>query len=210
MGKATWGPTGPVIGKVGNLVYYRVKGKQRVRTTGKITVPPSPAQLRARQQLKVAIGFLKVMTEFLNIGFRTVAKGDKSPFNMAVSYNKVNALKGVYPDISIDFSKVMLSMGKLAGVLDLSVVLQDVGLVLSWNGSYPQIYPHPTDQTIALAFFPKQHRAIYGLYGARRLDGTVLLAIPEDLIAEPMEVYFALVSADRTLVSDSQYLGRVN
>jgi hypothetical protein len=210
MGKAIWGPSGPITGKVGNLVYYLVNGEQRVRTPGKVTVPPSPAQLRVRMEMSVVAEFLKGMIEILNVGFRPSAKGSRSPYNMATSYNRLNAIKGVYPDISMDFSKVMVSKGNLFGAAGLSVVLENVGLVFSWNGNYPQGYPHPTDQTIVLAYFPEQHRAVYGLYGANRLAGTVLLAIPEDLMAEPMEVYFALVSANRKQVSDSGYLGRVN
>jgi len=210
MGKAIWGPFGPVTGKVGNLVYYCVNGKQRVRTQGKVIAPPSPAQLRARMGMRVMVGFLKLMTEFLNIGFRVKPGSGKSPFNVAVSYNLVHGLMGVYPDISVDFSKVMLSMGKLERAIDLSVVLGDVGLVFSWDGSVPRFYPSPTDQTLTLAYFPEQNRVVYGLYGACRLDGTVLLPIPEDLIGEGMEVYFAMVSTDKERVSDSVYLGRVN
>jgi len=63
---------------------------------------------------------------------------------------------------------------------------------------------------MVLAFVPVQNRTIYGLYGAMRFDGTVVLSVPEDLIAEPLEVYFALISADRESASDSVYLGRVN
>ncbi|HKG06827.1 MAG TPA: DUF6266 family protein [Pedobacter sp.] len=210
MGKANWGPFGPVRGKVGNLIYYYVNGRQRVRTKGKVTAPPSPNQLKARMGMRVMAGFLKLMAEFLNIGFRVKPGVNQSPFNLATSYNLVHALTGVYPDISIDFSKVMLSMGKLEGAAGLSVVLGDAGLVFSWDGSVPQFYPSPTDQTLALAYFPEQNRAVYGLYGACRLDGSVLLPIPEDLIGDRMEVYFAMVSTDRERVSDSVYLGRVN
>jgi hypothetical protein len=210
MGKAIWGPFGPVTGRVGKLVYYRVNGVQRVRTIGKLTAPPSLAQLRARLELKVMIGFLKLMTEFLNVGFKVAPGSNKSPFNVATSYNIRHGLTGVYPDISIDFSKVRLSMGNVEPAVNLSVVLGDVGLVFSWDGTIPQYYPSPTDQTIVLAFFPVQNKVVYGLYGARRLDGTVVLEIPDDLIAESMEVYFAFVSADRKRGSDSVYLGRVN
>jgi len=84
----------------------------------------------------VVATFSKGMTHFVNVGFRTMAKGDKSPYNMATSYNKIHVLKGVYPSIYMDFSKVMVSMGNLTGSADLSGVPEDVGLVFSWNGNY--------------------------------------------------------------------------
>lgn len=41
-----------------------------------------------------------------------------SPYNAATSYHLGNALMGIFPDYEIDYSKVMVSQGKLPGALN--------------------------------------------------------------------------------------------
>ncbi|MES2454931.1 MAG: DUF6266 family protein [Bacteroidota bacterium] len=210
MGKSIWGPFGPMTGKIGNLVYYRANGVNRVRTIGKITVPPTPAQLQIRMQMKVISQFLKLLTELLNVGFKMMAKVGSSPFNAATAYNIRHALTGLYPDVSIDYSKVMISMGSLELPTEMDVQLTTEGLQFTWDGTSPNYYPRPDDQALLLAYFPGQHKAVYELYGPNRQVGLAKFPLPDDLIAEPMVVYMAFVSPDRKRLSNSVYLGWVN
>lgn len=67
MGTLKNGFFGHYQGKLGRLVFYVINGKQVVRTIGKITKPPSTAQLKCRQELKVVNVFLKPLVEFVNL-----------------------------------------------------------------------------------------------------------------------------------------------
>src|SRR5688572_12614649 len=116
MGIMSNGPHGPVYGKVGNLVTYRLLNKDVTRMVGENNKAPSVKQLACRQQMAVVIQFLKPIVEFINLGFMVeAAKADIYAHNMAVSYNKLHGLVGEYPGLLIDYSKVLVAQGSLSG-----------------------------------------------------------------------------------------------
>jgi len=210
MGKAIWGPFGPMTGKVGNLIYYRVNGVSRVRSVRKVTNEPTIAQLRVRQEMKVITQFLKLLTEVIKIGFSPSARGVKSPFNLATSYNKRHALTGEYPDITVNYSELVLSKGHLSLPEHTAVEKIANRLRFTWTGAFTFSYPRPNDQAILVAVFPDQQRAVYDLTRFRRSDGSGELLLPDDLIDQPAVAYMMFASADRKTVSDSLFLGWVN
>jgi hypothetical protein len=64
--------------------------------------------------MKVVNEILKPSIHAIRAGFRLAVAGtDRNEYNEAVSYNKKNALQGVYPNISLDYTKVLMSMGTL-------------------------------------------------------------------------------------------------
>jgi hypothetical protein len=108
------GAFGEFKGKLGNLVSYNLKGKTVVRHIGKSKKPPTEAQLAVRQRMAAVIKFLRPALAFINAGFELAVEGtDRHPHNEATAYNYKNALQGEYPNISMDYSKVLVSMGAL-------------------------------------------------------------------------------------------------
>lgn len=119
---------GNIRGKVGNIVFYILNGKQVARTLGKTTKSPTVPQLQCRQEMAVVNGFIKQVAAFINIGFQLMAKGtNKSPANMAVAYNKRNALQGTYPNVEIAYEKVLVSQGSMLDAEDPSVEMTPQG-----------------------------------------------------------------------------------
>lgn len=208
MAKIPNGFSGFITGKVGNLVYYVRDGKNLVRKIGKNDNPPTEAQLLVRLKMKVIVQFLKPLLAFINAGFMVKAKGtDKSPYNFAVKYNK-GCLMGVYPDIVIDYSKVILSEGSLMGAEGVEVDWTEEGLRFTWDTG-PYTWPDQNDQVMLLAYFPLEKKAIYLLAGAKRRVGMQVLTIPEDLRGQNAETYVSFVSEDRKCIAKSKYLGLV-
>lgn len=114
MGIANEGVFGQNSGKIGNLVYYMRNGKQIVRKIGTITKAPTAAQKENRLRMALANAFCKAVKPFVDYGFagQTVGR-DLYPYHVAISYHKTNAIKGTYPHLSIDYSKVLLAEGPL-------------------------------------------------------------------------------------------------
>lgn len=124
MAKVIGGPFGLLSGKLGNRVYYIVDGKQMSRALGKRMKPPTVKELANRQGMKVAFEFAKTVGVFIDIGFGIEAKErDIQPRNAAVGCIRKEALKGGYPDIEIDYAKLLLSRGSLPGLTAPSVSL---------------------------------------------------------------------------------------
>lgn len=210
MGILRGGITGFVTGRVGDMVFYVLNGKQVVRTMGKSAKAPTEKQLTARMQMTVASGFLKHIVEYLNVGFGPDVVGLENAFNAAVRYNRKDALSGVYPDVVLDYSKVLVSKGDLPAADGVVVELLNDGLHFAWSNPAELPYPRGNDQVMLLAYLPSSGSAIYLLEAASREEGTALLPVPSDVLGTQMEVYLSFVSADRKSVSNSVYLGRLN
>ena len=211
MGILRDGITGFVTGKVGDMVFYVLNGENVVRHAGKSVKPRSEAQLANQAKMALVNLVLKPLLEFVNIGFAHVTQDDRSnPYNRAVSYNKINAIAGVYPDLLIDYSEVSVSKGKLPVAEGGTVELVADGLKFDWLFDSDMPYPRENDRAMLLAYFPVLGSAVYSLEGASRKAGADLLVLPGELLAEPMEVYIAFVAANGKSVSNSVYLGRLN
>ena len=123
------GLMGGCSGKIGNLVFYQRNGESLVRKRSKITRPPTEKQLECRMGMEVVISFLSPLLEFIRASFKDPSAGTtKSAYNIAVSCNKKQALHGTYPDLKIDYEKVILGKGRLWPVSDSEVTIVAEGL----------------------------------------------------------------------------------
>ena len=205
------GLSGNNKGKIGNLVYYESMGKNVVRRIGVNLNPPSPAQVNSRSQMSLISGFLKASLEYINAGFGAEALSqNRIPFNMAVSANKPNAVSGVFPDIVIDYSKAVMSIGTLKPAQNPLAVLGATGLQFSWFTEPDMLWPELSDQVMLLAYFPELKKAVFRLYGPERIAGEAFLPIGGAMLDQPMETYLSFVSADRKQASESVYTGGFN
>lgn len=199
---------GKKTGKIGNLVFYERMGKEVVRIIGKSLKPPTEAQLACRQAISVTSGMLKPALAFLNIGFGPEGhKQQKLAYNLAMSYNRLNALKGTYPNMEVDYAQVLFAQGDLLEPQNATVSLAAGGLDFTWL-TYPEMpWPTLTDQVMLLAFFPLKGRCVYSVFWEKRITGTARLDLSAPLVTEYMETYIAFISADRKKVSNTVYTG---
>ncbi|MBB5619640.1 hypothetical protein HDE69_000678 [Pedobacter cryoconitis] len=116
-------------GRNGNKVTYLLYGKLVKRTIGLRTDKPTVPVLISRQVTALTTAFLKPVKEFLTIGFELEGRLNfKSYYNIASSYNRLNAISGSYPDQQIDFTKVLFSQGKMPVIPTALVNITDKGL----------------------------------------------------------------------------------
>jgi len=198
-------------GKIGNMVYYMLKGQPVCRLIGE-QGEPSIKQLANYQAMKVTMVLIKQMKEFITNSFELEARGTvKNAHNLAVSYNKKQALQGEYPNISVDYSKVVLSYGDLPGARDFSISKTETGLIVNWNPeSYTGGYDGDDILMIQLCFpLIKMGKSL--LNASRRDAGSVFITLDEQRqIDGPIEAYACFKSADGKQISNSIYLGNIN
>ncbi|MGY4386278.1 hypothetical protein ACVWYN_003329 [Pedobacter sp. UYP24] len=202
---------GKTNGKIGNLVYYQRMGKNVVRRVGKTLKPATEAQLRCRMEMGVTSAFLKPLKGFVYVGFALeAAKLNQMVNNTANSNIKLNALKGTYPDITIDFPKVLVSKGDLKPAENPKVEKVAEGLKFTWDTTPDMAWPELTDQAMLLVYFPADRKALYNMFGPNRIGGTALLEMATPMLEKPMEVYISFITADRKQIANSLYVGNVN
>ncbi|MHA4896089.1 DUF6266 family protein [Pedobacter sp. PWIIR3] len=211
MGILTNGPHGAITGRVDNLVYYVLNGKNVVRKIGKSYKEPTLPQLRAREITKLSSEFFSRMLDFINVGFGITALGtDKNAFNLAVKENRPQMFKGEYPNLEIDYSRLVVSSGFLKPGEELSSSASAEGISFNWKTDPKMPWAESTDQVMLLAYFPEQDKVVYKLFGNSRIVGNDSLALKPSLLGKYAETYVCFISADRKQISDSIYTGSVN
>ena len=210
------GPYGPIVGKIGNTVGYIRLGQPVIRMVKHATnKPPTEAQLAARARFKLVSGFISLVNVFTNVGFKPKAKTTigKTAQNMAVSANLNTAVTGNYPDYALDYSKVVLSEGKLPFPKDCSVQFTGTALKFTWDSSKILGFPRSLDQVMMLAYFPETKKVRMLPGGAGRNAGEDVLDLEFETVRPRtetyLEAYMGFISNDREEVSDSLYMGRI-
>jgi len=211
MGILKNGPCGRFRGRVGNTVSYTLMGKEVVRMIGENHKPPSVKQLANRQEMGVVIHFVAKIKGFIDAGFYLSAKeANKYPRNMALSFNKKHALQGVYPDIAMDYTKVLVAQGNLQPAQNPRVELVPEGLSFSWDVGSEMDWPERKHSVMLLAYFPVSGKAVYTLNGVKRIAGNDVLPLSPKLAGEYMETYISFIATPSNQVADSVYTGRLN
>ncbi|WP_449438666.1 DUF6266 family protein [Pedobacter steynii] len=209
MGKLKNGILGGVSGKVGTVTCYCLNGQEIVRSNGKNNNPPTIKQLNNYQQMEVISEFFNGMKPILKTGFGHEAIGTiKNYHNLAIEYNKPNALKGYFPDVEIDYPKIVISAGHLSLAFNPTVEMVAEGLKFNWEVQH-NIPQENTDRVMLLAYAPNSKDMSFNNSGAQRIEGCDILKIPSSMKNEPLEVYMSFVSDDRLSASNSQYLGLI-
>ena len=191
-------------GKLGNLVFYKVGGRGRVRTRpARYRDRKSPAQLAQRQRLQVVLDFLKPFSNLIRITFKEEAVG-RSAMQAAQSYLMRNALEGEYPQIYVDKSKALLCRGPLPGPVSATVTARPDGLLVEWENEAQTAARHPHDTLLVMALLTDTGVAAYRFTEARRSDGRYLWTSgwPDG----PRDVWIAFRNPGETHMSDSFYI----
>jgi hypothetical protein len=205
------GLQGNYRGRIGNVVYYVLNGKNVSREIGFSTKPPTELQLQTRLVTKLCSELLCKVLDFIKTGFSVEAvKAQDNAFNQAVKYNKKNIVKGSYPVMEIAYDQLLLSKGELQPAENWQVQQTATGLQFSWFTDPKMAWPAATDQVMLLAYFPEQEEVVYTLFGNNRLQGNAQLEIPAALRGGYMETYMSFIAADRKQLADSTYTGSFN
>lgn len=202
---------GRFIGKLGNTVSYMLKGKYVMRTIGKYTKKRSPKQLANQMSMKVTNRFLVAVKPFISLGYKLEATGtDKSAFNLATSSVKTQAIAGEYPNLRVDYSKVMVSKGTVPAPQETRIEKTDSGVLIQWNADHAGSNLRREDSVMLLLYFPVTNSSMISFHAAKRKEGSCLFELPESQLNAPIEAYISFKQSDGNAVSDSVYAGNLN
>lgn len=215
MGKLSRGILGPIVGKVGNVIGSTWKGINYLRAMPtSVYNPRTPLQLSQRARFLTVLNFLKPILAFIKFGYQAYAIR-KSAFNAAMSYFLHNAVTGIFPDFSIDFTKALVTRGNLRPVDDVSLSAPTtLQLQLDWDPS--DELGDPNDRIMVLVYNDAKGLSRYNLGSAIREDGFVTVTMPEDFLGDQVHVWVSTTSlpdltstSSASTISDSTYAGSI-
>lgn len=203
-----------ISGKVGDFVF----SQQKDGTTTVSEVQDfsdrvfSMRQLAAQAVTTLCSHFIKPIKSFLEIGYALDAENFNFNCNNAMASHLRNAaIIGEYPDLKIDFAKVLVTKGSLPPPKDVTIKVNENGLAFTWN---PAIVDgdgtHYSDQIIMLAYFPELEKVRYTAGGAQRFTGKDLLMLTGMEKGNLAEIYISFITDNRKEISNSVHLGQIN
>ena len=203
----TNGIMGAFNGKVGTVVGATWRGIPYMRAIPRSRTGPISKKERAnRDKFAVAQFWLKPLLEFVRVGFK-----DYSPtvvgFSAAKSWLMKNALEETADGFVVDPSHMLVSYGDLPLPANLKLGDMEAGkLPLHWD-VIEKDHGHMYDQCMLLAYDIENERAVMKLTGQFKYVGSDTIDKLEK--RKTYHIYAAFIAADRSVVSNSVYLGEV-
>lgn len=197
-------------GKLGNAVSYQLNGKNVVKSLPSKTVKNKIGTAKQnvnRSKFTKMQHFLHPILPFIRIGFNLEGHAKQmSAHNVAKSYNMLNAFNS---EGEIDYSKVLVSFGNLAGAVDVEVEKDDAGLHFSWKNNTEVDVARSDDQVMLLAYSPEDEKVQILPSGARRKAGHETLSMDKLKNVKEVHTWIAFISDDRQKISKSTYTGKI-
>lgn len=211
MAKLRSGILGPVSGRIGPVVGSTWKNvsyiKRRAKKRKKKRVP-SPAQLANENRFKFIQQWLVPFYPYITVGFAKHAV-DKIEINAAYSANYKRAFSGDWPDISVDHSQILLSLGDLPGLPNAEIErVSGFRLELKWEKSYSRKISFE-DQLMLVVYCPDLKMTDGFIGGIKRNALKCEFEFDERMADYDVEVYLGVTSSDRKKIANSVYLGRL-
>ena len=200
---------GSFIGKMGTGVGSSWRGKHYLKSLPAKTKhkrKPSPKQEAARARFSMARRFVQPIAQLLELTFTdnsSVATGA----NNAVAQVITEAITGVYPALSIDYSLVKISRGSFPPADNAVATTTGGKLYFTWTPNADTGSARPTDKAVLVAYSPEKQRWVYVTSGFERSAGAGNLDI--SAFSGDVHTWIAFVNQEETRASNSVYCGKV-
>ncbi len=211
MGKLNMGILGGFSGTVGTVVGSTNKnGDDIIRAKSKRSRSAATVgQVKQQTKFGLVTKFMQGLNPIIKTGLKQVASAENiSPFNFACRHALTNAISGTDEQLEIDYSKVIISDGKLSRVSGATAASSNGNIQFSWSDKVENAVGNITDHAFLVAFNVSNGELSYSELEHLRSEKTATLPAPYSETGDKLLFYLYFQSAtDPTLVSTSQYLG---
>lgn len=202
------GILGGFFGKIGPVVGLQLGDKYVMRSRPRRTKPFTSKELENQTKFRLVQNYLSPFADLLKIGFSNYYT-KTGGFRAALSYTRKEVLKHDDNGIHIDQHLVKISGGALTPAVNPSVLIaEDREIIIQWDTTEVN-YLNESDQLLLLVYNPTNRITNTRIFnGAYRKDGQIKVTPNPRLLNNEVDIYIGFVAADRSIQSDSQYLGR--
>lgn len=201
------GAIGSLSGKVADVVLSEWNNIPVVRSLPKqSSKPASNAQQEQQAKMAVAVKFAVAMQKVLNVGYRSYAVR-MSGYNAGVRDVLNYAITGESPNYRIDYTKVLVTRGRMHGESNEAVKAEAGQVIFTWTyEADPEIAAN--DKALLVVYCEALDQCLFTLKGADRSTGTASIAAAR-FKGQEVHTWLAFISADGRQTSPSKYTGVV-
>ena len=210
MAKMPYGPTGPIIGKVGSIVGVMGRYGHYIRAVPrKRTDKPTPVQKLQRSRMTAVTGFLYSMRDLIAITFYE-QEDNRIPWNKAISCNIKNAVYTAGKQQRIRYSAAIISQGNLPNAFSPAARISAPGTIsFAWEDNSGTGNARTNDNAILVVYCEAAKRCAYITKGALRSEGTDTIQVPY-FKGKVVQTWLCFISASGQEVAPSIYTGELN
>lgn len=204
------GILGSFRGTVGTVVGSVWKGIEYMRSVADVSnSKPSLKQEAQRARFSLVSKFTQPLSPLLNITFASYAD-KKTGANYVFQYMMKNVLTGIYPNLSLDFSKTIVAKGALSNGGSPSAMQGATGEIkFGWTDNSGNGNANATDKAILVAYCEELGEAVYKLPGANRSDSSDVLSV-QRFSGKQAHTWLAFISNEESEIATSIYTGSVD
>ncbi len=208
MGTIKKGILGGFSGKVGNVIGANWRGLDVMRSLPKKnSAEPTEAQVEQRLKFGLVMAFISPLKGILDKAFGN-AQGSKSKFNLATSYHIQQAIMGTMPNLTLDYSKVVMTKGELLGPKAPTVALNNPAEVqFNWQDNSDTGLSAADDEAVFLVYNPVKKLYVLEEGTFKREDLSATLQVPLIFSGDVVHCWMGYLSADEKDAATSVYLG---
>lgn len=197
-------------GLIGDVVVVSGKNNEKIIRSKprKSTKKPSKAKKETWDNFTLASKFITPMYKVLKHRFTDYL--DKKTIRDAVrSYYMLYAKVPHGGGYTIDYSKALMSSGRLRGLQNPQVNLSASTLKLEWVNNGLQAFASINDLLSIVAYNAATHQFYYFMQCARRSDETVEVELPDWILGPELHLWASMEDPEGVDFSNSDYLGVV-
>lgn len=210
------GQVGDFNGKIGQVVVTKWRQLTVGRSTPKkSTKKASIEQTDHRSKFSLVMNLMSRLGSTISVGYQN-SSGNLTPMNVAMKYHMAEAITGVYPDYTIDYSAVVLTQPRMNNEIDWvdSYAVNaavDSKVTIAWAlDKYPNAASKPTDLLYVVFYNVSKKRFMTYDGVAERSLLTTSLRVPQISDTDIIHGWAFFVSPNKKFVSRSEYLGVMN
>lgn len=211
MGRIIKGANGGFSGKAGSVIGSSWRGISYIRGIGKKSSKPATAeQLAVRSRFEMLTAILGKVKKLLEIGFGTSGLRERTGYNCGILRN-YNAFTGAFPNLSIDYAKLMFSKGGCTKPISTALELVDKNNVsVSWDLQNVASADHETEDLYMYVLVHNQEKAmtLQSEGDVKWGDAKALFAIPDAFAGDTLHAYLFVKNRANNSVSDTLYVGQ--
>ena len=208
MAKYDVGVLGNFEGKVGTVVGSKWNGINYMRSKGrKSKIPPTQSQLEQRARFAVVGKFVQSIADLLMNCYPN--KTGRNSINQAFTDIYASALTGTYPAYGLDYSKVLISKGKLLNAKTPAAQAAGGGIIkFTWTDNTDHEHANANDRSVLLVYCPEMKLSYSTTTGAQRSAGAGSLDV-SNLIGKVVETWVSFLSANGNIAAQSIFTGQL-
>ena len=174
--------------------------------------PPHPKQRFSEAERKRYAGLSLVMQTMTSVKpfieqIHQRAPGGERVFQQLAELNQQVAVKGCYPWLEVDYSRLLFSQGGLPGAIFPNAFPNKSELHFTWGG-IPGRGGEDNDRVFVLVYSKDLNHWLYSLDCAERKDCEFKLEL-EIFREEFLHAWMGLISADGKRISNVSYCGEI-